>query len=164
MDNSTRDDRIELALADLRQQKKPNIRSIAKKCSLLESTLRRRWYGKTMSYSAAASEHGQRLTNAQEETLIKQINRLIDREMPLTSSIIRNFAEEMIYGPVGKNWTGDFIRRNKDKLTSLYLRNIDSQRIKTEYPSVFKYFYTLVGFDFLILLLKYKIKLTFLSS
>ena len=68
--------------------------------------------------------------------------------MPPTSRIICNFAEEMIQGPVDKNWTGDFIRRYKDKLTSLYLRNIDSQRIKAEYPPVFKYFYTLVYFDF----------------
>jgi hypothetical protein len=84
--------------------------------------------------------------------------------MPLTSSIIRNFAEEIIHGPVNKNWTNNFIRRNKNKLTSLYLRNIDSQLVKTKYPPVFKYFYILVGFNFLILLLKYKIQLTFLSS
>jgi hypothetical protein len=103
MNNSTHNDRIELALADLRQQEKPNIRCTAKFFSLLESTLRRRWQGKTMSHSAAASEYKQRLTNAQKKALIKQINQLTDRRMPPTSSIIRNFAEEMIHGPISKN-------------------------------------------------------------
>jgi hypothetical protein len=126
MNNSTHDDRIELALADLRLQEKPNIRGTAKNFSLVESTLRRRWHGKSMSRPAASSEYKQRLTDAQEDALVGQINRLADRGMPPTSTIVRNLAEEMIHGPVGKNWTGVFIRRNKDRLTSVYLRNIDS--------------------------------------
>ena len=148
MNSIPHNDRIELALADLRLQEKPNIRCTAKKFSLVESTLRRRWHGKTMSYSAASSEHKQRLTNAQEDTLVEQINRLTDRGMPPTSSIIRNLAEEILQGPVGKNWTGGFIRRHKNRITSIYLRNIDSQRVKAEYPPVFEYFYTLVALIF----------------
>jgi hypothetical protein len=101
-----------------------------------------------MSQQAASSEYKQRLTNTQETVLIQQINRLTDRGLPPTSSIIRSLAEEMIQGPVSKNWTGDFVRRHKSKLTSLYLRNIDSQRTKAEYPPMFKYFYTLVVLNF----------------
>jgi hypothetical protein len=148
MNNSTHNDRMELAFADLKQQEKPNIRRTAKNFSLAETTLRERWHGKSISQSAAASEYKQRLTDAQETMLVQQINRLTDRGLPPTSSIVRSLAEEMIQGPVGKNWTGGFVRRNKDKLISLYLRNIDSQRIKAEYPPMFKYFYTLVVLNF----------------
>jgi hypothetical protein len=148
MNKSTHNDRMELALADLKQQEKPNVLHTAKKISLAESTLRKRWQGKSMSQQAANSEYKQRLTDAQETMLVQQINRLTDRGLPPTSSIVRSLAEEMIQGPVGKNWTGGFVRRNKDKLISLYLRNIDSQRTKAEYPPMFKYFYTLVGLGF----------------
>ena len=59
---------------------------------------------------------------------------------------MRNLAEEIISGPVGKNWTGDFMR-HKDRITSLYLRNINSQRLQSEYAPLFKYFYDLVTFN-----------------
>ena len=76
--------------------------------------------------------------------MIKHINSLTDRGIPPTNYIVRNLAEEMIGGPVGKNWTGDFVKGYKDRLISLYLYNIDSQRVKAEYALSFKYFYNLV--------------------
>ena len=60
---------------------------------------------------------------------------------------MHNLAEEMIGESVGKNWIGDFVRRHKDRVTSLYLRNINSQRIQSEYAPIFKYFYDLVRFN-----------------
>jgi hypothetical protein len=57
MDKSTHNDRMELALADLKQQEKPNILGTAKNFSLAESTLRKRWQGKSMSQQAASSEY-----------------------------------------------------------------------------------------------------------
>ena len=145
MNNSTLNARIELAIADLNQQDQPNLRGTAKRFSLVESTLRRRWKGQTVSQKAAASKYKQRLTLAQEEALIQQINRLVDRGLPPTARIVRTLAEEVIGGPVGKNWTGAFVRRYKDRLKSLYLRNMDSQCIKSEYPPLFKQFYDLVA-------------------
>lgn len=50
----------------------------------------------------------------------------------------------MIQNTVGKNWTGDFVRRHKDALKSTYLRNIDKQRTKAEYLPSFEHFYQLV--------------------
>ena len=58
--------------------------------------------------------------------------------------MVRNLAEEIINRPIGKNWTGDFVRRYKDRLISLYLRNIDRQGIQSEYILSFKQFYDLV--------------------
>ena len=120
---------IDLAIADLNTKLTLNIRATARKFQLSESTLKRRWKGQTVSYQEAASIYHQRLTNAQEEALTHQINSLTDRGIPPTSPIVRNLVEEVISGPVGKNWTGQFVKRHKDRLKSLYLHNIDSQRI-----------------------------------
>ena len=79
-----------------------------------------------MSHAECASEFKQRLTAAQEDSLILQINRLTHRGIPPTVRMVRNLAEEVIDGPVGKNWTSDFVRRHKDRVKSLYLRNIYS--------------------------------------
>ena len=138
---------IDSALADLNAQSHPNIRATARKYGLVESTLRRRWKGQTMSRQDATSEYIQRLTNSQEEALIDQINRLTDRGIPPTSRIVRNLAEEVLNGPVGKNWTGGFVRRHKERLKSLYLRNIDKLRIQSEYGPIFKQFYDLVSLN-----------------
>ena len=81
-------DSIDLALADLNAQLSPNIRATARKFNLVESTLRRRWKGQSMSRKDACSEYKQRLTNVQEEALIGQINRLTDRGILPTSKIV----------------------------------------------------------------------------
>lgn len=144
MDNSTHDARIELAIAQLKQQDRPNVAATARAHVVAESTLRDRWRGKSMSKRAAASEYRQRLTFGQEEALIQQINQLTDRGIPPTPRIVRNMAEEMLEGPVGKNWTSDFVKRYEHRLTSVYLRNIDSRRTKSEYAPSYKQFYDLV--------------------
>ena len=141
---SSHNARIELAIADLNRQEKPNIMGTAMEYQLVESTLRRRFKGQTTSREVANSQYRQNLTLAQEEILIGQINRLTDRGLPPTSRIVRNLAEEMINRPVGKNWTGQFVQRYKNRLRSLYLRNIDKDRMNAEYAPMFKQFYDLV--------------------
>ena len=63
-------DPIDKAIDDLNRQLVPNIRATAREYQLVESTLRRRWKGQTLSIRDAISEYQQRLTNAQEEALI----------------------------------------------------------------------------------------------
>jgi hypothetical protein len=133
-----------LALADIRQQAKPNYAATAKKYGLKRVTLYDRATGKTMSHQAAISMYHQRLTNAQEDVLIDRINYLTNRGIPPTSQMVRNMAEEMIGDAVGKNWTGEFVKRHSDKIMSVYLRNIDRARQTAEYVPVFEQFYDLV--------------------
>ena len=144
MATTSHEARLGLALADLAKQDKPNFMGTARKHGVNDTTLKRRFRGDQVSRYAAASEHRQCLTYVQEETLISAINSLTDRGIPPTSRIVRNLAEEMIERPVGKNWTGQFVKRYQSRLTSLYLRNIDSQRVKAEYAPMFKQFYDLV--------------------
>ena len=144
MDNSTHDARIELAIADLNQQTKPNVRATAKKFHLARTTLQRRYNGKSMSKQAAKGEYRQRLNFAQEEALIDVINRLTDRAIPPTPAMVRCLAEELVGGPVGKNWAAEFVKRHKDRLKSVYLQNIDRSRVHSEYVPSYQRFYELV--------------------
>src|SRR3954466_591543 len=98
---STHNAPIDLALADLASQVKPNYSATAKKWQVERTTLAKRYKWQTVSRAIANSEGRQRLTIQQEEVLIGQINRLTDRGIPPTSQIVRNLAEEIAGSPVG---------------------------------------------------------------
>ena len=145
MDNSSYEGRIESAIEALESQDKPNYRATAKKHNVNHTTLRRRFLGEQLPLKVANSEFRQRLTLDQEECLVQQINRLSERSISPTSCIVKNLAEEIIGGPVGKNWTGDFVKRYGPRLTSLYLRVIDNARKKAEYPPTIELFFDQVS-------------------
>jgi hypothetical protein len=105
----------------------------------------RRHKGETTSRADATSMYHKCLTDTQEEVLISQINKLTARGLPPTTHIVRNFAEEMIGREVNKNWTAGFVERHSSRLKSLYLRNIDNLRIKSEYGPHIQYFFDLVA-------------------
>ena len=136
---------IQAALHACNQTLNPNYTQIAKEHNNVDrSTLSRRYRGQTTSRAIANSIYRQCLTNAQEEQLIAQINKLTIRFMPPTSQIVRNMAEEIIGREVSKNWTSNFVRRYESRLLSKYLRNIDNLRAHSEYAPMFAHFYELV--------------------
>ena len=137
---------MEAALAEMNAALVPNASAIAKKYGLERTTLKKRFLGQTTSRATYFSERRQCLTTVQECQLVDQINRLTDRGMPPTSQMVKNFAEEIIGRPVGKNWTSQFVRRHARELKSLYLRNIDNLRVKGEYPPTYKLFFELVSY------------------
>jgi hypothetical protein len=65
---------LELALADLEYQTKPNFLATAKKYGVSDVTLRRRFLGTQVSPATASSLYRQRLSAAQETALVTQIN------------------------------------------------------------------------------------------
>ena len=132
MAHSTRNTRKELALADLTKQDKPSYMATAKKYGVVRTTLRARFLSQSLSIPAAASKYRRRLT------LIKHINSLTDLGIPPTSRFVRNLADEMIRGLVEKDWTSDYVKRYQDRLKSLHLRNVDSQRVRAEYAPSFR--------------------------
>jgi len=137
---------MQLALDACRAVDKPNFSAIAREFPPVNrQTLQRRFDGEQESRAQSNSAHRQNLTAEQEEQLILHINMLTNRGLPPTSQIVRNLAEEMICRKVGKNWTGQFIQRHKDRLQSLYLRNIDNMRTQAEYAPVIKLFFDLVS-------------------
>jgi Tc5 transposase DNA-binding domain len=136
---------MQLALDACRNVIDPNFSDIARQFPPVNrQTLHRRFIGTQGSRASANSIHRQNLTNEQEDELIKLINSLTLRGLPPTSAIVRNLAEEMTCRPVGKNWTGQFVQRHKDKLQSIYLRNIDNMRTQSEYAPIIQHFFDLV--------------------
>lgn len=136
--------RIAAAIAAIRSGEITDYSKAAEKYKVDRTTISKRIRGLTKSRKEADSFFRQCLTDAQEEILIAYINKLTDRGMPPTSHIVRNLAEEIKGAKVGKNWTGQFIKRYKDRLKSLYLRNIDNLHISAEYAPMFILFFTLV--------------------
>jgi hypothetical protein len=133
------------AMAALDLSDRKNFSTVAREYNLERTTLAKRYKGETTSRAVANSESRQCLTIEQEEVLIDQINKYTDKHIPPTSQMVRNFAEEMIGRPVGKNWTAGFIRRHDGRLKSLYLKNLEHNRAKAEYGPIFQHFYDLVS-------------------
>jgi Tc5 transposase DNA-binding domain len=142
--DSTKNDRIKAAMDQLDSQKVLNYATAARDHHISPMTLARRYRGKTVSRAEANSTYRQRLNDVQEDTLLRYIDTLTDRNIPPTSQIIKNLAEEILKGPVGKNWIGNFLQRHRERINSHYLRPIDRARVSAKSVPMFEHFYTLV--------------------
>jgi hypothetical protein len=67
------------------------------------STLSRRCRGVNRSHEEYISEQRRHLTNSQEKVLLKRIDYLTDKALPLTPAIVKNMAEEICGHSVNKN-------------------------------------------------------------
>jgi hypothetical protein len=95
--------RINDAIAVIRRGEFTNYANTAREYKCDRGALSRRIRSLTKSKKDANSFWHQYLTIEQEEVLIYRINTLTNREMPPTSYIVRNLAEEIRGRPVGKN-------------------------------------------------------------
>ena len=81
------------------------------------------------------------MTKEQERDLIKYINVLTDKGIPLTPAIICTFIFDIIKYKVSKNFIGSFIKKYAYELDSKYLELIDLARKKANsYYFYNKYF------------------------
>jgi Tc5 transposase DNA-binding domain len=147
----TKNDRIDAALDQLDSQSTLNYAAAARDNHIHPTTLAWRYNGKSVSRAEANSKYRQWLNDVEEDTLLRYIDTLIDRHIPPTSQIVRNLAEEILKGPVGKNWTGHFLKRHADRIESRYLRPLDRTRASIESISLFEHFYTLILSYFIVL-------------
>ena len=132
---------LELALADLRQQIKPNFKGTATLYNINRTTLRWHFLGHQQSILDSHSETPRRLSNDIEKNLIDFINRLTERSLPPTSQIVKNVTEELCNMSVGKNWVGHFTHWHSEQLHAGYLRSIDSKRLNAENETLIQKFY-----------------------
>ena len=148
--DASKEAQIERAIAHLNRQETLNYAATARLFEIEPSTLRRRHQGLTVSRAEAYSNVHQRLNNVEEDELLRYINSLTDRHIPLTTQIIKNLAEEMLKGPVDKNWTAGFIRRHSKRIYSIYLQSLEHTRASAESIIVFQHFYVLICAYFVI--------------
>ena len=71
--------------------------------------------------------------------------------MSLTTIIIKNLIEEIREYTIEKNQIVSFVYKYKNKLKSLYLKNINNKYTKGEFSPIYKLFYKLVKFLFVLL-------------
>jgi Tc5 transposase DNA-binding domain len=150
--NMDHDARIRAAIADLESQDRINYKVTAIKWGLKRTTLARRHRGETGSKQEANSYARQKLTDTQEKTLIRHINKLSDRGFPPTPQIVKNLAEEIAGVALGPNWVSRFCKRHQKQLLSVYLRTIDHKRKLADNSYHFKYFYDQVRMIFICVL------------
>jgi hypothetical protein len=144
MSISTKSIAIDAAVAAIKRGEFPDYSSVARIFGCDCTSISKRIRLLTRIWKEADSFSRQCLTDTQEQVLIDRINYLSERQMPPTSYIVKNFAEEIRGESVGKNWTGQFIQRYRKVLKSMYLRNIDNLRVSAEYALVFELFYNTV--------------------
>ena len=102
-DNFLKSRAVDAAVAAIQRGEFVDYANAAKHFKCSRSAVSRRVRGLTKTKQEANSFWRQCLTIEQEELLIDRINYLTDRAMPPTSHIVRNLAEEIRGGPVGKN-------------------------------------------------------------
>jgi hypothetical protein len=141
---TTKNDRIDAALDQLDSKSTLNYAAVARDNHIHPTTLAWRYNGKSVSRAEANSKYRQWLNDMQEDTLLRYIDTLTDRHIPPISQIVRNLAEEILKGPVRKNWTGHFLKRHADRIESHYLCPLNHTRASTESIPLIEHFYTLI--------------------
>lgn len=133
-------DSIEAALAACELSEAPNYAQIAREFGCNRSTLSRRHRGVTRA-PEDLHESQQLLSHHQEKELVKYINRLSEKGIPPTCSMVRNFAAELAQIQPGQKWPYRFVQRHQDELKSCYLQGLDLSRKGAEsYTNISRYF------------------------
>ena len=135
---------VEQAISDLRSQKPPKYAATAKKYNIDRTTLMCRFKGETTSYSKARSRSNKLLTNAQESVLIEYIRKLSNQGLHSTPRILKNLAVELVHKPIGERWIERFRKRYENRLTSVYLRNIDQSRHIADKSRHFEHYFATI--------------------
>jgi hypothetical protein len=136
-------DAIEAALQDLKLQDKPNISATARRHNVQRSTLSRRHNRVTTSVKIK-HQNQEFLTQRQQQDLIKYINELTEKGIPPTTTMVRNFAQEMAGKKPHRCWSQRFCKRHQNVLASGYLNNIDAARKAADNEASYQYFFDLL--------------------
>jgi hypothetical protein len=125
--------RILLAISDLKNKRIPNIGQAAKIYNVPRTTLRDRLKGTQQRSQIRANSH--KLTEYEEESLIKWILDLDKRGLPPRPSLVQDMANYLLlqHGnqQIGKNWVYKLVQR-RPELKSRFSRRYNYERAKCE--------------------------------
>ena len=129
--------RILLAVSDLKNGKIRSVRQAAEIYNVSRSTLQNRVNG--MAYRAEKRANNHKLTQFQEESLVKWVLDLNRRGFPPRHSYIRDMANYLLsqHGDqrVGDNWVYNLIQR-RPEIDSKLSRRYNNERAKCEDPKI----------------------------
>jgi hypothetical protein len=89
--------------------------------------------GEFADYSKAATHFGVDRTSVSKR--VRGLTKTRQEANSFYHQCLTNVQEEV--REVGKNWVGQFVKRHKNRLKSLYLRNIDNLRVSAKYALMF---------------------------
>ena len=137
--------KIQLALEALKNDENLYVASVAKLYGVSRTTLERRRTGTPSRQDILPPR--QRLTKLEEKAIIQYILELDSRSFPPRLAGVEDMANQLLdtrgAPRVGKNWAGNFVRRQPE-LSTRYSRRYDYQRAKNEDPAIIGQWFTLV--------------------
>jgi hypothetical protein len=145
MQSSSQESRILLALQAIKPQGNLSIRRAAKVFNVPYATLRDRRDGKPARQDIMPKS--QRLTELEEETLVRHILDLDSRSFPPRLSGVEDMANKLLCErdatKVGVNWASNFVKR-RPELRTCFTRRYDYQRAQCEDLNVINEWFELV--------------------
>jgi hypothetical protein len=129
--------RIELAISDLKNGRIRSIREAARIYTVPRTTLQDRLHG--VQYQRAIRANNHKLTQFEEESLVKWVLDLDRRGFPPRHSLVREMANHLLsqHGDqlVGDKWVYNLIKR-RPEIDSKFSRRYNYERAKCEDPKI----------------------------
>ena len=136
----SQENRIQMAISAYKNKTIKSILKAADTFDVSEATLRARLKGRQSRAEVRANGH--KLTEFEEESLVKQLLDADKRGFPIRPEFMRGIAQILLYKRLrdptaflGVNWAYKFIKRHP-QLSTRYSRRITYQRAKQEDPRV----------------------------
>lgn len=131
------------------KHERQSLRDIASRYNVVHTTLNNHYQGRPTKSAFVAMR--QKLTPAEENTLVGYALACSNRGFPITHSQLATFANEILearqgpsYEPVGKNWTDRFIERHHQSLQMHWSKPLDSKRARALNPDIIQHWFQLV--------------------
>jgi hypothetical protein len=145
MESTSKEARVNLALAALERNPAPSIRAAAKIYNVPKTTILRR--RKHQLSRCDTMPNSRKLTNLEESTIVEYILDLDSRSFPPRLSGVQDMANRLLADrdapPVGPRWASNFVKRHKE-LTTRFTRRYDYQRALCEDPKLIQPWFELV--------------------
>ncbi|ODM22204.1 hypothetical protein SI65_03050 [Aspergillus cristatus] len=136
----SKENRMQMAISAIQNKKIQSKREAASVFGVSEATLRNRLKGMKSRSETRASGH--KLTDFEEEALVKQLLDADKQGFSIQPQYLREMAQILLHkctqdstATIGVNWASSFIRR-RPELRTRYNRRITYQRAKQEDPKV----------------------------
>jgi hypothetical protein len=146
--NSQQEGRVILAIQAFNSGQFKSLRATAQSYKVPYMTLLDRYHGTRPRRES--QPNGRKLTDLEEEVLVRHIIDLDTRGFPPRMSIVRETANLLLAShditppeTVGKNWVTNFIQRHEE-LRTTYNRKYDYQRAQCEDPKIIQGWFNLV--------------------
>jgi hypothetical protein len=129
--------KIQLAISDLKNGRISNIREATRIYDIPRTTLRDRLKGIEYKGEKRANHH--KLTQSEEDSLVKWVLDLDRRGLPPRHSLVREIVNYLLQqhgkSQVGKNWVTNLIKR-RPEIDSKFARKYNYERAKYEDPKI----------------------------